>query len=233
MKEIKVKCLGCGSLEGGDFCGTCHTVLPIEGGDIDFFQLFGLTPRPHVDQEALKASFYNLSQTLHPDRNLDEDQEAGLRVLAISAQLNRGYKVLTNTKERLRYLVGRETDHEPMEAKQVPAEIMELFFEAHDLMQEVDAHLKQRKPTASRIVAALAAVDEAGEELLSAIDKTRDREKRKVEAIETEIRDLDAKWDESSDRDGILTRLTQLADMLAYLTRLRNSLDEKELALRT
>ncbi len=232
MKEIKVKCLGCGSLEGGDFCGTCHTVLPIEGGDIDFFQLFGLVPRPHVDKESLKASFYNLSQTLHPDRNVGEDQETGLRVLSISAQLNRGYKVLTDTKERLRYLVGRETDHEPMEAKQVPSEIMELFFEAHDLMQEVDAHLKKRKPSASRIVAALAAVDEAGEAFLAAIEKTRAREVRKVAAIEEEIRDLDEKWD-TADREGILARLTELANMLAYLTRLRNSLDEKELALKT
>lgn len=232
MKEIKVKCLSCGSLEGGDFCGSCHTVLPIEGAEVDFFELFGLEPRPALDAAALKEKFLELSRTLHPDRNLLQDEVTRERVLALSARLNQGYAVLTDTKERLRYLVGRVTEQEPAEAKTVPPEMMELFFEVHDLMDEVDAFLKQRKPAASRIVAALERVDERNARFLERIEALRRRAGEKVEAVEAEIRDLDGKWEAVEDRERIVQRLSELADVLAYMGRLRRSLDQKELALR-
>ena len=231
MKEIKVKCLSCGSLEGGDFCGSCHTVLPIEHEDIDFFELFGLAPRPYLDQEALKGAFFNLSQKLHPDHNMEVSGDTRLRVLTISAHLNRGYTTLSNTKERLRYLVGQQTNAEPQEAKQVPAEMMELFFEVHDLMQEVDAYLKNKKAPASRIEAALAMADDGKRKLLEQVAALRSRATDTVNRVETEIKALDGQWDAADDREPLLARLNLLADVLAYLGRLHTSLDEKELAL--
>ncbi|MBI5137860.1 MAG: hypothetical protein HZA24_11085 [Nitrospirae bacterium] len=232
MKEIKVKCLSCGSLEGGDFCGSCHTVLPIEGNDVDFFEMFGLAPRPYVDPDQLKRTFLMLSQKLHPDHNVDEKDVTREQVMAVSAQLNRGYNALTNLKERLRYLVGRETDTEPMEAKQVPTEMMELFFEVHDLMQEADAYLKARKPAASRLQAALEMTDAGKQALLARIEQLRRRGAHRIQAVEDEVRELDRRWDVES-REPILARLSALADVLAYLWRLKTSLDQKELALRT
>lgn len=232
MKEIKVKCLSCGSLEGGDFCGSCHTVLPIEGNDVDFYEMFGLAPRPYVDADQLKRTFLMLSQKLHPDRNVNVADVTPEQVMAVSAQLNRGYNALTNLKERLRYLVGRETNTEPMEAKQVPAEMMELFFEVHDLMQEVDAYLKNRKPAASRLQAALEMNNDDKKDLLARVEHLRARGAANIKAVEDEVRQLDARWD-TEDREPILARLSALADVLAYLGRLKTSLDQKELALKT
>jgi DnaJ-domain-containing protein 1 len=236
MKEIKVKCLSCGSLEGGDFCGTCHTVLPIEQ-EVDYFRLFGLEPRPAVDREALKATFLDLSQKLHPDHNAQADAETRGRVLGVAAQLNRGYSTLADTKERLRYLVGKAQDAEPAEANRVPREIMELFFEVHDLMQEVDAHLKQRKPAASRIAAAVAETDLDKRRFLEVISRLRARTLERFAAVEEEVARLDAAWDAAAtatpERDKLLGRLGELADVLAYLGRLKTSLAQKELALST
>jgi len=233
MKEIKVKCLSCGSLEGGDFCGSCHTILPIEGEDVDCFALFGLTPRPYVDTVELKRVFLMLSQKLHPDRNMGVASDTREQVLAVSAQLNRGYTTLMDLKERLRYLVGRETDTEPMEAKQVPAEMMELFFEVHDLMQEVDDYLGKRKPAASRLQAALEMTDDSKHELMARIADLRQRAKQRTDAVADEVKVLDARWDDADARGGLLPRLTALGDVLAYLGRLKSSLDSKELALKT
>jgi len=233
MKEIKVKCLGCGSLEGGDFCGTCHTVLPIERDDLDFFRLFGLEPRPAVDRDALKATFLGLSQKLHPDHNMGAEAATQANVLGISAQLNRGYATLSDTKERLRYLVGKETDEEPTEANRVPTPIMELFFEVHDLVQEVDAYLKQRAPSASRIVAAVAETDVEKGRLLEGIGRMRKRAALTVAEVEAEVAAIDRRWDDPAARDAHLARLGELADVLAYLGRLKTSLDQKELALST
>jgi len=236
MKEIKVKCLSCGSLEGGDFCGTCHTVLPIEQ-DVDYFRLFGLEPRPAVDREALKATFLDLSQKLHPDHNVQADPETRVRVLGVSAQLNRGYTTLVDTKERLRYLVGKAHDEEPAEANRVPHEIMELFFEVHDLMQEVDAHLKARKPAASRIAAAVAETDVDKVRFLDAIAGLKARTRERFAAVEDEVAKLDAAWDATregtGEREKLVGRLAELADVLAYLGRLKTSLAQKELALST
>jgi curved DNA-binding protein CbpA len=233
MKEIKVKCLSCGSLEGGDFCGSCHTILPLEGEDVDCYELFGLTPRPYVDTVELKRVFLMLSQKLHPDRNMGVEKGTRENVLAVSAQLNRGYTTLTDLKERLRYLVGRETDTEPMEAKQVPAEMMELFFEVHDLMQEVDDYLKQRKPAASRLQVALAMTDDSKNALLARIVDLHQRARQRTDAVAAEVKELDVRWDDADTRGELLPRLTALADMLAYLGRLKSSLDAKELALKT
>jgi len=236
MKEIKVKCLSCGSLEGGDFCGSCHTVLPIEQ-EVDYFRIFGLEPRPAVDREALKATFLDLSQKLHPDHNVQADAETRVRVLGVSAQLNRGYSTLADTKERLRYLVGKAHDVEPAEAGRVPHEIMELFFEVHDLMQEVDAYLKARKPAASRIAAAVAETDVDKGRFLEAIAGLRARTLERFAAVEVEVAGLDAKWDAAGnatpEREKLLGRLGELADVLAYLGRLKMSLAQKELALST
>lgn len=236
MKEIKVKCLSCGSLEGGDFCGNCHTVLPIEQ-DVDYFRLFGLEPRPAVDREALKATFLALSQKLHPDHNVRADAATRGKVLGIAAQLNRGYSTLADTKERLRYLVGKAHDAEPAEANRVPHEIMELFFEVHDLMQEVDAHLKARQPAASRIAAAVAETDVDKRRFLDAIAALRVRTLERFAAVEKEVAALDLRWDAAldtrTDRDRLLGRLGELADVLAYLGRLKTSLAQKELALST
>lgn len=231
MKEIKVKCLSCGSLEGGDFCGSCHTVLPIERDALDYFRLFEFEPRPLVDPEALKATFLKLSQKLHPDHNMQLDLVTRGNVLTLAAQLNRGYATLSDTKERLRYLVGRERDEEPTEANRVPAEIMELFFEVHDLMQEVDAHLKRQKPAASRIVAAVAGADADKGRLLDGIRRLRKRTARTVDGVEAEVGEIDARWDSPEERPALLDRLSELADVLAYLGRLKTSLDQKELAL--
>jgi len=233
MKEIKVKCLSCGSLEGGDFCGSCHTILPLEGEDVDCFELFGLTPRPDVDTVELKRTFLMLSQKLHPDRNMGVATETREQVLAVSAQLNRGYSTLMDLKERLRYLVGRETDTEPMEAKQVPAEMMELFFEVHDLMQEVDDYLSKRKPAASRLQAALEMTDDSKHALMVRIVEMRRRSEQRTDAVNAEVKTIDARWDDTSLRGELLPRLTALGDVLAYLGRLKSSLDAKELALKT
>jgi DnaJ-domain-containing protein 1 len=231
MKEIKVKCLSCGSLEGGDFCGSCHTVLPIEHDAVDYFRLFGLEPRPAVDRAALKATFLDLSQKLHPDHNVDADAETRQRVLAVSAQLNRGYATLADTKERLRYLVGKARDEEPTEANRVPPAIMELFFEVHDLVQEVDAYLKSARPAASRIVAAVAETDATKTHLLEGIRRLRRRTADTAAEVEAEVAEIDGRWDDAPARDAALERLGELADVLAYLGRLKTSLDQKELAL--
>jgi len=233
MKEIKVKCLSCGSLEGGDFCGSCHTVLPIEQDDLDFFRLFGLEPRPALDRDALKATFLGLSQKLHPDHNMGAELAIQASVLALAAQLNRGYATLADTKERLRYLVGKERDEEPTEANRVPTAIMELFFEVHDLVQEVDAYLKRRPPSASRIVAAVAETDAEKGRLLDGIARMRKRAAATVAEVEAEVAAIDRRWDEPEARGGLLLRLNELADVLAYLGRLKTSLDQKELALST
>ncbi|MDH4228466.1 MAG: hypothetical protein OEW11_01815 [Nitrospirota bacterium] len=231
MNEIKVKCLGCGSLEKGDFCGGCHTILPIDHDEVDFFQLFDLEPRPALDRELLDQRFLELSRKLHPDRHTAEGSDLRLKVLSISAELNHGYRILADTKERVRYLVGKVTDQEPAEAKQVPPEMMELFFEVHDLMGEADAYLKQRKPAASRIEAALSMSDSGRRELRERINALRQRGNETVARVEQEITQLDAAWDDSAERPRILERLSRLADVLSYMGRLRGSLDDKELKL--
>jgi hypothetical protein len=115
----------------------------------------------------------------------------------------------------------------------VPPVIMELFFEVHDLVQEVDAYLKRRTPAASRIVAAVAETDADKRRLLEGVAEMRGRAAATVDEVEAEVADIDRQWDDPAQREQLLERLSMLADVLAYLGRLKNSLDLKELALTT
>jgi len=115
----------------------------------------------------------------------------------------------------------------------VPPEIMELFFEVHDLMQEVDAHLKAKKPSLSRIVAAVAETDDDKRRFLEAITGLKVRTQERFAAVEDEVARIDAEWDAVPEREKLLARLTELADVLSYLGRLKRSLAQKELALST
>jgi len=119
---------------------------------MNFFEVFGLPEKLHIDTAALEKQFYTLSRKLHPDRFASrpiEEQEEALRQ---SSLLNDAYRTLKDPVLRTQYLLklnGVELEEQSKaatdaarqsggEKKQiVPPELLEEVFELNMQLQEM------------------------------------------------------------------------------------------------
>src|SRR4029453_13469210 len=81
----------------------------------DYFAVFGLPRKLIVDGEALRARFYDLSRTHHPDFHQGADADVQAETLARSALVNRAYRALRDPLARVEYLVALEEGRDTRE----------------------------------------------------------------------------------------------------------------------
>jgi len=126
------------------FCTSCGKVLPASTS-ADYFQVFGLPRRLHIDVAALERSFYRLSRKLHPDvyaRASEEEQEWSLRNASL---LNDAYRTLKDPISRTEYLLRLEGVEIEQEGKskdrvnpsRVPPDLLEEVFELNMQLDEM------------------------------------------------------------------------------------------------
>lgn len=85
-------------------CPSCSALLPPPPPSTTYFALFGLEPTYAIDTRALKRSFLELQQKVHPDMFSGKgDVEDWAK--AWSGKVNDAYKALLNERERGEYLV--------------------------------------------------------------------------------------------------------------------------------
>src|SRR5947209_5487889 len=74
----------------------------------DYFTVFSLPPKLHIDTAALEKSFYTLSRKLHPDRFASRPRAEQEAALSESSQLNDAYRTLKDPILRTQYLLTLE-----------------------------------------------------------------------------------------------------------------------------
>jgi len=119
---------------------------------MDFFTLFSLPRKLHLDLPALEKSFYAQSRKLHPDRFAAKPQSEQDAALAASSALNDAYRTLRSPIARTEYLLSLEgiqleeqsraaTDlakSTGTEKKQVaPPDLLEEAFELNMALEEM------------------------------------------------------------------------------------------------
>jgi molecular chaperone HscB len=75
---------------------------------MDFFTLFSLPRKLHIDLPVLEKSFYAQSRKLHPDRFAARPQSEQDAALAASSELNDAYRTLRSPIARTEYLLSLE-----------------------------------------------------------------------------------------------------------------------------
>ncbi|MDQ3198550.1 MAG: hypothetical protein M3Q46_05070 [Verrucomicrobiota bacterium] len=172
----------------------------------DYFALLGEARRPWGDPEELKEKYFARSRAAAPD-----------------ADLNEGFRVLNDPKLRLHHLLILE-GAELSAGRPVPPSVAELFWNTGTVLREVDRWLLKSAEATSALSRALLSGERnkiAGE--LQAVEEqlhaTYGAALERARGID------DAKW--RSD----LAELTRLHDEIAYLTRLREQVKEKQLRL--
>lgn len=115
--------------------------------DKNYFEIFGLPETFDVDLAAVKDSYHNLQQQLHPDRYASAtDQEKRLSV-QMTALVNEAYQTLKDPLSRGRYMLqlhGVDTNEE-IDTAMEPAFLMQQMEmrEALDVAGESDQALPQ------------------------------------------------------------------------------------------
>lgn len=95
---------------------------------MNYFEIFGISPvRLSLAVPALEKKFHELSWSHHPDRN-------PACSLEISAEINKAYRVLRDSWERVRYFLSLSEKSCPSaeDFRKVPPIMAELYFEIQE-----------------------------------------------------------------------------------------------------
>jgi molecular chaperone HscB len=123
----------------------------------DYFAVFTLPRKLHIDISALETAFYAQSRKLHPDRFASKPAAEQEAALAQSSRLNNAYRTLKDPIARTQYLLtqeGIELEEQSKAATEaartsgtqkkqiVPPELLEEVFELNMQLQEMRAAKK-------------------------------------------------------------------------------------------
>ena len=145
-QSVTAACWSCGaSLSGGrPFCEACGKVQPPAEG-ADYFAVFDLPRKLHIDLPALERSFYRLSRKLHPDIYTQASPREQQWSLDQTSFLNDAYRTLKNPIARTEYLLklegivleaGKSEDGKVKDSR-VPPDMLEEVFELNMQLEEM------------------------------------------------------------------------------------------------
>ncbi len=104
----------------------------------NYFDFFGLTPSPKVDQGLLKRSFYANSKRFHPDFHTLESDDRQQEVLEKSTLNNQAFKVLSDDDQRLRHLLELKGSLGEEGSNQVPQDFLMEIMEVNEALMELE-----------------------------------------------------------------------------------------------
>ncbi len=172
----------------------------------DYFALLGEARRPWLDPDQLKEKYF-----------------ARARERAADAQLNEGYRVLSDPKLRLRHLLMLEGVELKL-GREIPAALANLFWETGNLLREIDRWLLKHGAATGALSRALLIGERASLEA-----RLTKLEEQLNAACEAELEQL-----QRIDRPILpndMSELIRLHDSLAYLGRLGEQVKEKRLEM--
>ena len=119
---------------------------------MDYFALFSLPRRLHIDLARLEREFYTQSRHLHPDRFAARSPHEQTEALARSSALNDAYRTLRDPISRTEYLLQLEGIHLEEQSRQAtdsaraageqkkqvaPPDLLEEAFELNMQLEEM------------------------------------------------------------------------------------------------
>ena len=226
-QSVNAACWSCGAaLSGGEpFCVMCGKVQP-PATETDYFAVFGLPRRLHIDLSALERSFYRLSRRLHPDVYAQASPKEQQWSLEQTSLLNDAYRTLKNPIPRTEYLLklegvvleaGKSEDGKPKDSR-VPPDMLEEVFELNMQLEEMRMNRK---------------MGEDDPQLRSDLNKARVEFESQIAASDTALQALWTRWDTTIDRESndsdkakIKDEIVALLDRRRYVRNLVRDVNE-------
>ena len=171
----------------------------------DYFALFQETRRPWLDAELLKDKLHKLSAEHHPDVTKDSSVDF--------TELNAAYRMLHDPKTRIRHLLELEFPGTLTNNLQIPADISRLFETMARERHSVGVFLEKQAELKTPLEIALMAAEKL--ELLTVLEKLLVLLNQKHEAILTQIKFMDAVWEE--DKASSQSALLDIYQSISYV----------------
>jgi molecular chaperone HscB len=196
------------------FCAACGKVQA-PSDNADYFAVFGLPRKLHIDLSALERSFYRLSRKLHPDLYAQASPREQQWSLDQTSLLNDAYRTLKNPIARTEYLLklegivleaGKDENGSPKESR-VPADLLEEVFELNMQLEEMRMNRK---------------MGEDDPALRADLEKARTEFESQLAAVDSSLQGLWTRWDAAIDGGSGDTDTAKIKDeMVALLDRRR------------
>lgn len=103
---------------------------------MNYFELFEIPVGFHVDKNALKRKYFELSRKFHPDYFVTDNNEEQKKALETSAQLNKGLKTLSNKDEIIPYLLKEKGMLQEEEKYSLPSSFLMQMMDLNEELAE-------------------------------------------------------------------------------------------------
>lgn len=162
------------------------------GSQTDYFAVFSLPRRLHIDLPQLERSFYRLSRQYHPDIYATKSVEEQQWSLDQTSQLNDAYRTLKDPVARTEHLLrlegvvleaGKSDDGTSKESR-VPADLLEEVFELNMQLEEMRMNRK---------------MGEDDPQLRAELEKARTTFESQLAAVDSNLKEQWTKWDAALD----------------------------------
>jgi len=226
-QSVSAACWSCGAaLPGAEtFCEMCGKVQP-PAKETEYFAVFGLPRKLHIDLPSLERSFYRLSRRLHPDVYAQASPKEQQWSLEQTSLLNDAYRTLKSPISRTEYLLalegvvleaGKSEDGKPKDSR-VPPDMLEEVFELNMQLEEMRMNRK---------------MGEDDPQLRSDLEKARVEFESQLAASDNSLEVLWTRWDATidgdsgdSDKDKIKDEIVALLDRRRYIRNLVRDVNE-------
>ncbi|MGC2162775.1 MAG: Fe-S protein assembly co-chaperone HscB [Silvibacterium sp.] len=180
----------------------------------DYFAVFSLPRKLHIDLAQLERSFYRLSRKFHPDIYATKSPEEQQWSLDQTSLLNDAYRTLKNPVSRTEHLLrlegvvleaGKSDDGASKESR-VPADLLEEVFELNMQLEEMRMNRK---------------MGEDDPQLRTDLEKARIAFESQLAAVDSNLQEQWTAWDALLE-SGTSAEETKIKDgMVALLDRRR------------
>ena len=103
-----------------------------------FFELYELSIRFVLDENALKRKFYQLSKEYHPDFYTLESEEKQQEILELSTLTNEGYQVLSDADKRMKYILTLKNILDEEGKAKIPQEFLMEMMDVNEALMELE-----------------------------------------------------------------------------------------------
>ncbi len=103
---------------------------------MNYFELYQMPVSLTTDKATLKKTFYELSRRYHPDFFTGAPQEEQAAVLDMSSMVNKGFKVLQNDDETIKYVLQLKGLLVEEEKYELPPDFLMEMLELSEQMME-------------------------------------------------------------------------------------------------
>jgi hypothetical protein len=122
-------------------------------------------------------------------------------------------------------LLELETGTKPQQVQEVPADLMEFFFQVGQLFKQTDSFLAEKAKTSSPLLQVQ--LFETAQDWTEKLNALQQQLNARQERLVTELKELDERWVDVADRTSMLGRMEELYRLFSYFARWQSQIQEK------